>query len=325
VALEQALSINEASETSLFQVSADDLWRAYDSFAENTGNAARLFVGDDEQWMDQAESIPCTQNHMARAFYAFLSQRAEDAEVRAIAHRRLALGLMRDGYAQTLEALYTRSSRYPAVADIPLEVRYVLADKAIAEFNIRLAAQLVRGLERAPEGEAPEAWALRRARVLVYAGDYGPAVTLLHGLLRDPAALDADLAGRLLQVLFDLQAVERHEDALGLLDTLYARVDNDRLRRELLFWMGDSHNALKHYETAAELYLRSATFGGASGDDPWGHSARFYAAEALAHAGLIDDARRVYRQLLDITTDPRRRAQIEREMQQLWLARKAPS
>ncbi len=283
---------------------------------------SKLLVGNDEAWLDKAESIPCTENYRARAFYAFLTQRAMEPEVRTMAHRRLAAGLMRDGRSQTLESLYTQSVRYPVPSDIPPEARYALADKAIADYNIGFAAQLVRGLERAPQGEAPEDWGLRRARILVYAGDYRTAVELLDGILTERKTLDSELAARLLQVLFDLQAVDQYEQALRLLEAVYARVDNHRMHRELLFWMADSHNALKRFQTAAELYLRSATFGGTSGDDPWGQTARFHAAESLGRAGLVEDARRVYLKLLAATPDPRQRAQIERQMQQLWLTHK---
>ncbi len=324
-ALERALSVPEIGERPLFRVTADDLWKAYDELAETRGNAAGLLVGNDEDWLKKAESGSCKEHHIVRAFYSFLTRRETDPEIRALAHQRLAAGLMREGRGRTLEALYTKSVRYPSIANIPAEVRYALADKAITEYNVQLAAQLVRGLDHAPDGEAPEEWALRRARVLVYAGDYKPAVELLEGILRDQKALDVDLTGRLLQVLFDLQALDRHTDALRLLEAVYARADNDRLRRELLFWMADSQNALKHYATAAELYLRSATFAGASGEDPWGHTARLHAAETLGRAGLIDDARRVYLKLLESTPDPRQRAQIERQIQQLWTLQKNAS
>lgn len=321
VALERALSVPETGEQ-LFRATADDLWAAYDRSAEHMGNAAKLLVGSDDEWLDKAESVACTEHHIARAYYAFLTERASDSETSTMAHRRLAAGLMRDGRSRTLEALYTKSLRYQVVTKIPPEVRYALADKAIADYNIDLAAQLVRGLDRAPDGEAPEEWALRRARVLVYAGDYGPAVRLLDEILASQKSLDGDLTGRLLQVLFDLQAVERHEEALRLLQIVYTRAENDRLKRELLFWMADSQKALKRYEAAAEMYLRSATYGGASGEDPWGHTARFHGAESLGRAGLADDARRVYLKLLEVTPDPRQRAQIERQVQQLWLTHK---
>ena len=97
------------------------------------------------------------------------------------------------------------------------------------------------------------------------------------------------------------------------------RSEDPRQQREILYWMADSRNALGEYQSAAELYLRSAHFRGGNGKDPWGHSARYQAAEALSKAGLVADARGVYRQLLDETADQRRRAVLERQLQQLWL------
>ena len=325
LALEQALAVPASGEQPLFQASADDLWRAYDRLAERIGNSAKLLVGNDDVWLEKAEAVPCATHHVARAVYAFLSRRASEPDVRYLSHRRLVSGLMRDGHSQTLESLYTQSNLYPVVANIPTSVRYALADKAIADYNIRLAASLIRGLDAPPEGEAPEDWSLRRARILVYAGDYRVATGLLQETLTTQPTLEIELAGRLLQVLFDLQAVGRHDDALALFKIAYDRADSDKMRREILFWMADSQNAMKHYSAAAELYLRSATFAGASGEDPWGHTSRFYAAEALGRAGLIDDARRVYQKLMEASTDPRRRTQIERQMQQLWLTEKPTS
>ena len=53
--------------------------------------------------------------------------------------------------------------------------------------------------------------------------------------------------------------------------------------------------------------------------DPWAQTARYQAAEALAHAGLTDDARRLYAGLLEMARDPERRAVLRRAMQRLWL------
>jgi hypothetical protein len=325
LALEQALALPESEAQPLFRVVADDLWHAYDQLAERQGNAAKLLVGNDDDWLDKAEAVACTEHHVARAWYAFLSRRAAQDEVRTLSHRRLALGLMRDGRSHALEALYTKSERYPVAGAIPVPVRYALGDKAIADYNISLAAELVRGLEAPPQGETPEDWGLRRARILIYAGDYAAAAKLLTEIVQSQDNLDSEMTGRLLHVLFDFQAVDRHEDALKLFRAVYDRTDNERVHREILFWMADSQSALKRYEQAAESYLRSATFNGASGEDPWGHTARYLAAEALGRAGLIDDARQVYSKLLAATPDPRRRAQIQREMQQLWLRRKPVS
>ena len=107
--------------------------------------------------------------------------------------------------------------------------------------------------------------------------------------------------------------------ALPLLEGLYSRVDSGKFRRELLFWQAESQAGLGRHRESAELYLRSATYGGQPGEDPWGHTARFQAARELASAGHPRDARDVFRRLLASTSDPHRRSVIERHIQQLWL------
>lgn len=318
-ALEQALGIRGENDA-LYRADADELWEAYDTLAESLGNAARLLVGEDEAWLAKAASYERKSPSTARALYAFTGRTAHDPEARAAAHQRLAASLLADGLTETLKTLYTRSARYAALDTIPLPVRYRLADVALAEYDIALAANLIRNLDTPPEGEDNELWRLRRARILIYAGELPPALAMLNGLLDGTEALAEGFAERFLQVMFDLQTAGQHQAAIPLLESLYARVDNERMQREILFWLADSHAALGHYPEAAELYLRSAaTRNGALGADPWGDSARYQAAEALGKAGLHADARNVYLELLRATTDPRRRMQIERRIQQLWL------
>ncbi|MDX5151356.1 MAG: tetratricopeptide repeat protein, partial [Acidiferrobacterales bacterium] len=91
------------------------------------------------------------------------------------------------------------------------------------------------------------------------------------------------------------------------------------LQREILFWMAESKVALGKSGEAAELYLRSAYHGQPKGGDMWGQSARYHAAESLAKAGNLEDARTIYQELLRFTPDAKRRAIIERNLQQLWL------
>jgi tetratricopeptide (TPR) repeat protein len=217
--------------------------------------------------------------------------------------------------------LYTRSAHFSQLLEIPAVVRYRLADKALAEHNVKLAAELVRDLDQPPEDEDSELWTLRRARMLIYADQIGPGVTLLRDELGAREQMPADLADRYLQVLFDLQALNQHAEAAELLKRLYALVDAPALQREILFWQADSQTALGRHQEAAELYLRSATFGGGKGFDPWGETARFRAADELGKAGMVDDARSIYSALLRQATDPKRRVQIERQIQQLWLVR----
>jgi hypothetical protein len=58
---------------------------------------------------------------------------------------------------------------------------------------------------------------------------------------------------------------------------------------------------------------------GAESMDPWAQTARYNAAESLQLAGLVDDARRIYQGLLQVTDDAARRSVLSHKIQQLWL------
>ena len=91
-------------------------------------------------------------------------------------------------------------------------------------------------------------------------------------------------------------------------------------RRELYYWMADSARALYRPLDAARLYLRSATLLDPVAMDPWAQTARYQAADALAEAGLVEDARALYTGLLGATRDPARKALLRHRLQQLLLA-----
>jgi hypothetical protein len=323
-ALERALDAdaNGASDQ-LFPLLPDELWQAYERLAEVLGNNARLVVGKDRDWFHKTEEYKKKKRpHYARALYVFLMRHGQDDVTRRYAHQQFGESLLVAGYADVLQALYLGTARYRNVEQIPDVIRYRLVDKTLAEFKVHLAARLMKDLDKPPEQEDPVLWNLRRARVLVYAGDHEVASSLLRAIINGQPKLDTVLADRLLQVVFELQAVERHSDALGLLVQIYDRVDNARMKREILYWQAESHGALGQYFHAAERYLDSATYNGSKGEDPWGHTARFHAAESLARAGLTDDAHDVFVRLLSSTSDPKRRTVLERHIQQLWLQRK---
>lgn len=323
-ALERALTgaRQYASPDHLLTVKADDLWRAYDRYADMVGNDARMLVGNDAAWLKKAESWKRDDAMQARAFYAFLTTHAGSNETRALATRRLTESLIEDGRAEVLRTLYAASARYPDLASVPDYVRYRLADQALSDFDIDFAARIMQGLDKAPEGEDADNWTLRRARILTYAGKYVDAAALLNGLLIGKAKIGDAFAERYLQVIFDLQGADQHVKALGLLESLFQQAENPRTQREILYWMADSRLARGEYQKAAELYLRSAVYNTPLGGDMWGQTARFHAAEALAKAGLTQDAREVYQKLLKYTEDARQRAVIERNIQQLWLIEK---
>jgi hypothetical protein len=322
-ALERALTDarEHAAPNALLAANADDLWQAYDHYAEALGNEARLLVGNDAAWLEKAESYKRDDAQQARAFYAFLFGHA-GLETRQLAQQRLVDSLIEDGRAEVLRALFGASRRYPDLESVPEYARYRLADQALADFDITFAARLMQGLETPPAGEDPDGWALRRARVLIYAGDQRGALQLLSGILADKKTLDDAFAERYVQVLFDLQAADQHTQAIMLFKAIFKLVNNSRIQRESLYWTADSKAALGEHQQAAELYLRSATYQHPTGGDMWGQTARYHAAEELGKAGLTQDARLVYQALLRHADDAKQRAVIERNIQQLWLIEK---
>ncbi|BAU48925.1 hypothetical protein SVA_2375 [Sulfurifustis variabilis] len=315
--LEQALALPGAGGHAYLAASADDLWAAYGRLAQAVGRGAGLSQDDASAWLAQAEAYATEDGHYARALYAFAAQTAGVDTAREAAQVGLAESLLAAGLPATLDALYPPSMQ----ATLPAAVRQRLLDAALARGDFKHAVALMDGLPP-PSGDAASRWNLRRARVLLYAGYRHEALVLLSGLLDGPG-IDEGFAGAYLQVVFDLQALELHQEALVLMEAVYKRVDNPRMRRELLYWQADSLTARGRHAEAAEYYLRSATHGGASPSDPWGQAARFRAAEALVRARLVSDARSIYAALLTQTTDPARRAAIEQQMQQLWLTGKA--
>jgi hypothetical protein len=321
IALEQAITLSAHSTPSegIFTINADDLWQAYEWLAETLGNRIRLLVGNDQAWFDQARDFEKEEKIYARALYGFIAQRGAAAAARREAHKRLTDSLLAEHREAVVEWLYIRSKRFAKLETIPDTVRYKLADMALRRGELHFAARLLRGLDQPPEGEDPDQWSLRRARIMVYAGDFKGAALVLSNILASKRAIGPKFADRYLQVVFDLQAVKKHAEAYVLLESLYSLVDQPQQQREILFWMADSKAALGEHEAAAELYLRSANHPPGEGKDIWGQSARFRAAEALSNGGLVADARGVYRKLLAETADPRRRAVIERQLQQLWL------
>lgn len=325
--LERALAVSPKTDAHpqndyFFPLTADDLWRAYENLAQETGNRERLLVGNDSAWMEKAEILAKPDPLASRAIYGFLATRASANTARQTAHQRFSDALFAADLAAVARTLYAQTRRYVHVKEIPDAVRYRLANEALKIQDIHQAARWMKGLKQAPEGEDVDQWMLRRARTLIYAGDVKPAVKLLRKLLDKHQVLKNDLANRTLQILFDLQAIREHARAYELMTEVYQRVHSETLRRELLYWMGESKAALGEHEKAAEFYLRSAAQGQAKGKDMWGQSARFRAAESLGRAGLVDDARNTYRRLLRVTGDAQHRALLNRKLQQLWLMEK---
>jgi hypothetical protein len=321
--LEHALSLPVDHELThgLFEVDADQLWDAYLQQGKRIGNQEQKLLGNDEDWYFPATEALGDDPVRARILFSVLSEYGSSTEHRFVAHGYLVGILDELENGKTLvERLYLESERYAEVDDLPPVIRYRLIDAALDSGDLKTASRLMAGLVTPPEGSDAFEWDLRRARVAVFTVDVDRGVELLKQLLAsndrdwDPQQVD-----RFLQVVFDLQTLQYHQQALLLFDALLHKRLEQQQRRELLFWMADSSQALEQFDQAAYLYLKSATLLEPTAMDPWAQTARYRAAKVLVEAGLLEDARQIYASLLHATRDASRKAVLNNEIQRLHL------
>lgn len=321
-ALETAALLSPAlpAGDALFAVTGDQLWQAYRDYAMDEGNRMQLLVGQDEHWLAEAEKQGKERPERRRAFLTVVMFDGASPDSRRQAYARFleSMQSLPEGMV-LLKKLFLDTARFPIPASIPDAVRYVLVDDALARNDIELAGRLMSGLERAPEGSDELEWGLRRARVLILGGQADEGIAVLERLIENLEGADKQTLDRITQVVFDLQTVNRHKQAISLFVQVQKLTVDVKLHRELLFWQADSYKALDQKPRAALLYLKSATLLDGKGYDPWGQTARFRAAELLGDAGLVADARRIYEGLLKATADAGRRAMIRYKLQELWL------
>ncbi len=325
LAAERAFALGDAlpSEDSLFRVDADALWSAWLTSGQRVGNERQLLLGDDASWLAEVDAALPRYRGRAHALLAVVALRGSEA--REQAHAGLADELIEHGPgAGMVRRLYVDSERFSAVADIPTIVRYRLVEEALSRDDLAVAREFMRDLADAPEGRDPFDWRLLRARVLVLSGEPLAGAELIEELLETESTLASRQLDRVLQVLFDLQGANEHERALALLEKVGDYEMSGQRRRELLYWQAESHQSLGDHRRAAELYMRSATLLDGTGGDRWGQTARYQAAGELARIGLVNDARRIYRILLNASEDSGRRAQLRNRLQQLGLRDPGP-
>ncbi len=321
LALEARLSINASDNINLYKIDADQLWEAYFRYAQLVGNRSELLVGDDQSWLDLAENAKQITPVKARSLLAYLMTDSTQVDIQqqAAAIFLQTLDLQKETNKTLIDQLFNQSEQFADAKSIPVEIRFQLVDLALKQADITEATRLMSGLDSIPKDTREFDWILRQARVLLLGGQLQQGDQKLTELIEhysEPNKLDTD---HILQILFDLQTLEADEQAIKHFRQLMNLSLEPIQRREILFWMADSFKALKQYERAALLYLQSAMFAGPEAMDPWAQTSRFSAAESLQKAGLVDDARRVYQSLLDITKEPGRRSVLRHNIQQLWL------
>ena len=321
-ALEHVIAANRSIPLpeGLFDFSPDTLWNAYIDFATHVGNKAQFLIGQDKQWFDAAAKAAKQQPVRSRSIYALLMLQGETEASRNMAAQKFVASLSkRKSGGSLLRALFLDARQYADYEMIPLTARHVMVDVALADSNLKLASALMATIQVPPDGTDKYFWELRRARIFVMGGDIEAGAESLNTILASNPKLSQEQLERLLQVVFDLQTVKAHDAAYDLFVKLMQRTRDPKLQRELYYWMAESRKASEAYAEAARLYLKSAMLLDPKAGDPWGQTARYQAADALANAGMVRDARILFQQLLKTTKDPGRRAVLNRQLQKLWL------
>lgn len=314
-ALQQALA---KEKDPLFPIDAERLWDAYLAYGEFLGNQQGLLVGDDEAWLEIAQNEK--DELKQSAYYAVTAIEGQLGSTREKGHAGLMKVLLDSGHSTAmLTNLYLHSANFPTAEYIPEVVRPLLAEAALERADHQLASSLMQGVNKPPEGADSFDWQLRRARIHILGGHEELGIDVLYAILAGHKVMDTKQVDRFLQVLFDLQTLKRDREAIALFNALQPRMTTHKQHRELLFWMADSYKSMGQKEQAGYLYMRSAILLDGVGLDPWGQTARFFAAESLADAGLIHDARHLYKGLLRVAQDENRKMVLRQRLQHLQL------
>ncbi len=255
-----------------------------------------------------------------RAAAALLLQAGTPAPLARQVHAFMAEMLEQDGRLPLMGLLYGKDGPLGREKDLPDSVLAGLVQHALVQADHKRAARLNALIQQPPPGVSKGAWALRWARLALFGGHPDAGAAVLGRWLGSveeiaPASLD-----RVMQLMFDLQALERHRLALGLFEQAAGLAQTERQQRELLFWMAESYAALQEHTRAAAFFVRSALSGGREAAQ-WQQSAWYRAALELEAAGLWNDARVLFQRLLVSTTDSRRQLQLRQRLQQLHLHR----
>jgi len=307
-----------------YRVDGDDLWQSYINLGNLIGNKHQLLKGDDTSWFKLAGKLKVKSLVSSRSIYAVIALHTNKIDKRQEAHKNLvSLLIGREHYLELFNQLYLQSKQAGDLDNIALDVRYMLLDDALKKRKISLASMLMKSLDEPPEGEDEFNWEMRKARVLVLQGEYALGIEVLQSSVKELDEMPVDRIDHYLQVVFDLQSVKKHEQALVLFDLLKPQWLNGTHKREIFFWKAESYAELGNHEKSAMLYLQSARETDPAMSDNWAKSARFKAAGALVKAHLYNDADTVYKSLLAITVNNARKAVIKQELQQIQLLRNA--
>ncbi len=300
---EQLLNLN----IGVAHATATRLWRAYLAQAKTSST---LFAQGAAAVLASAAKSVTGQPLVARSLFAALAIGAKEKAVRQQAITALVAALATARLSGTALQLFSDPTYFHQPIVIPPAARYRLGEIAQVRGDATMAAYYWKGLSALPAGETAESWSLKRAEVFMAAGDYAAVAVaavgaINHNLTKTEPWLT--LARR-------LTAVGKTGLAVRVLRRL-AVIGRVTQRRAALRTLGTVAAALGDYRQAAAADLQSAMLAPQLDDNA--RQSRRRAAEHLAQAGFIADARAQYARLLAATRDAADRQALRQRINDL--------
>ncbi|MGZ5094509.1 MAG: tetratricopeptide repeat protein [Burkholderiales bacterium] len=299
-ALERLLQGADTRNETATSSAADRLWNAYTEIATDVGNREQLLMGDDGAWADFAARRLGSDPFLSRAFYGFLAQRAQNADIRRNAQLQLAYSLSTSGLDHTALRLVQRPGFESEILDA--QTRYLLGTIAAKRNEAALALKLWDGLAAPATMNAAE-WQLTLARMSLQAGEAEASKSTIERLLAGRTAPSAELAQSILELaqeMLDLRALDAAETVFELMIPI---VPESRAR-EVLFGLARTQELRGDWIAAAGSYLRSALLAQGGATDALASQGRLIAGLNLTRAGLKNDARAQFEWILKNTKEP---------------------
>jgi len=311
-----------------YQITADDLWVLYKKQGLIIANEKGLLLGESTQWDDQwltlSNTLLADASEKSVALNAALILQAKDFSAKPQSHKIIVEVLESRKFGlELINQLYLHSKKASNVNVLPEEVRYRLVDYALSVGEYADASTIMQSLKQPPKGKSDFEWQMRKARVLVLQGKYRQSEKIIRNTMAKKRTIASVELDRYIQLVFDFQTVQQHQQAINLFALISFKNLSEKLKREIYFWKAESFFALKQYDRAALNYLSSARAVTNEGNDLWAQSARFKAAESLVQAEIFDDAKKVYSELLLVTSSESRQALINQNLQKIRLLKSA--
>jgi hypothetical protein len=319
-ALEQYLVVKQADRhPDLVSFSAEDLKTAYLRLSDLLINTALMNPGRSSlkyTLAQQAEKADLPIK--ARALYADVMQDLDTSVLSLAAKNSFVNSLIQTDQFPLLSKLLGNGKVMGSFENVDSVVSAKILNFALEQGDADVILAIAPFLGTAPENVDSRDWLLQKARVDIFAGRFRPAQEKIMNWIAQSNTLSGEEVDRVLQPVFDLQAVHQDDISLDLFALISEKTNSKRHKREILFWEAQSYDAKNERIIAAQLYLRSAMVE-ANGFDQWGQSARYHAATTLMEAGAYFDARRLFEALQSVAKDTTRRATIKQALQRLWL------